>query len=96
LTTATGSSNCCSRSFQSRIDELPTNSTPPGFGAAARSAASKASKLSCQRAGSAERALGAGRSLRVGDAAASGAAAVCAVARVAPASMPAAISTPTE
>jgi hypothetical protein len=32
--------NCSSRSFQSRIDELPTNSTPPaGRGSAASSAA---------------------------------------------------------
>jgi len=38
-----------SRSSHSRIDELPTNSTPPGCGACATSAAAKASRLWRQR-----------------------------------------------
>jgi len=39
----------CSRPSHSRIEELPTNSTPPGRGACRRSAAAKASRLDCQR-----------------------------------------------
>jgi hypothetical protein len=38
--------NCFSRSFQSRIDELPTNRIPPVGGACCRSAAAKAAMFS--------------------------------------------------
>jgi hypothetical protein len=49
LTTMGALLNCCSKLSQRRIDELPTNSTPPGAGIRSLSALAKASKLDVQR-----------------------------------------------